>query len=89
MLNFQTESYLSSVNHNELSGGNVWFAQSNTGNLAKFDPLTESFTEFDNPLWPNTEPSMMSGIDYASDNSLWFTDDRYDSYTMIDSIKIN
>ncbi len=60
-------------------GGNVWFAQSNTGKLAKFDPLTESFTEFDNPLWPNTEPSMMSGIDYASDNSLWFTDDRYDS----------
>ena len=59
--------------------GNVWFAQSNTGKLAKFDPSSESFTEYDNPLWPKTEPSMMSGIDYSSDNSLWFTDDRYDS----------
>ncbi|MBI3255205.1 MAG: lyase, partial [Nitrosarchaeum sp.] len=24
--------------------GNVWFAQTNTGKLAKFDPNTESFT---------------------------------------------
>jgi len=59
--------------------GNVWFAQSNTGKLAKFDPLTETFTEYDNPLWPKTEPSMISGIDYSSDNSLWYTDDKNDS----------
>ena len=32
--------------------GNVWFAQTNTGKIAKFDPATESFTEFENPLWP-------------------------------------
>jgi virginiamycin B lyase len=38
--------------------GNVWFAQSNTGKLAKFDPSSESFTEYDNPLWPKTEPCL-------------------------------
>ena len=59
--------------------GNVWFAQTNTGKLAKFDPFTERFTEYDNPLWPTGERSMMWGIDYAPDGSVWFTDDRYDS----------
>ena len=28
--------------------GNVWFTQTNTGKLAKFDPTTETFTEYDN-----------------------------------------
>jgi len=32
--------------------GNLWFAQTNTGKLGKFDPNTESFTEYDNSLWP-------------------------------------
>ena len=32
--------------------GNVWFAETNTGKLAKFDPVSETFTEYDNPLWP-------------------------------------
>ena len=32
--------------------GNIWFVESNTGNLAKFDPVLESFTEYENPLWP-------------------------------------
>ena len=31
--------------------GLVWFAQTNTGKIAKFDPLTETFTEYDNPVW--------------------------------------
>ena len=31
--------------------GTIWFAQTNSGNLAKFDPLTEEFTEFNNPVW--------------------------------------
>ena len=31
--------------------GIVWFAQTNTGKVAKFDPLTETFTEYDNPVW--------------------------------------
>jgi len=59
--------------------GSVWFAETNTGNLAKFDPLTETFTEYDNPTWPNGGRSMMWGIDYAPDGSVWFTDETYDS----------
>ncbi len=59
--------------------GNVWFAQTNTGKLAKFDPNLKSFTEFDNPLWPKNGRSMIWGIDYSPDGSLWFTDESYDS----------
>ena len=59
--------------------GNVWFAQTNTGKLAKFDPKTESFTEFDNHLWPKNGRSMIWGIDYSPDGSLWYTDESYDS----------
>ena len=59
--------------------GNVWFAQTNTGKLAKFDPNTESFTEFDNLMWPKNGRSMIWGIDYSPDGSLWFTDESYDS----------
>ena len=59
--------------------GNVWFAQTNTGKLAKFDPRTESFSEFDNPIWPDGGRSMMWGIDYSPDGTIWFTDETYDS----------
>jgi len=59
--------------------GNVWFAQTNTGNLAKFDPVTESFTEYDNPRWPPNGRSMMWGIDYSPDGSIWYTDETFDS----------
>ncbi len=59
--------------------GNVWFTQTNTGKLAKFDPTTERFTEYDNPLWPPGARSMMWGIDYAPDGSVWFTDEAFDS----------
>jgi len=59
--------------------GNVWFAETNTGNLGKFDPITETFTEYDNPTWPNGARSMMWGIDYSPDGSVWFTDESYDS----------
>ncbi|MDC4231854.1 MAG: lyase [Nitrosopumilus sp.] len=59
--------------------GNIWFAQTNTGKLAKFDPNTERFTEYDNPLWPQGGRSMMWGIDSAPDDSIWFTDEAYDS----------
>jgi len=59
--------------------GNVWFTQTNTGKVAKFDPTTERFTEYDNPLWPPGARSMMWGIDYAPDGSVWFTDEAYDS----------
>ena len=59
--------------------GNVWFTQTNTGKVAKFDPVTKVFTEYDNPLWPKGGRSMMWGIDYAPDGSVWFTDETYDS----------
>ena len=59
--------------------GNVWFTETNTGNLAKFDPITETFTEYDNPLWPQGGRSMMWGVDYAPDGSVWFTDESYPS----------
>ena len=59
--------------------GNVWFAQSNTGKVAKFVPSTESFTEFENPFWPPGGRSMMWGMDYAPDGSISFTDEAFDS----------
>jgi len=76
--------------------GMVWFAQTNTGKVAKFDPLTETFTEYSNAVWEdvekvfvlsairnNMEPeklrSMMWGIDYFPDGSIWFTDERTDA----------
>ena len=59
--------------------GNVWFAQTNTGKVAKFDPNSETFTEFDNAKWPKNGRSMMWGIDYAPDGSVWFTDETFDS----------
>lgn len=59
--------------------GNVWFAQTNTGNLAKFDPTTGNFTEFENPAWPQKGRSMMWGMDYSPDGTLWYTDETFDS----------
>lgn len=59
--------------------GNVWFTQTNTGKIAKFDPTTESFTEYENPSWPPGSRSMMWGIDYSPDGSLLYTDEATDS----------
>jgi virginiamycin B lyase len=39
--------------------GMVWFAQTNTGKVAQFDPLTETFTEYANPVWENIEKSFI------------------------------
>jgi len=39
--------------------GMVWFAQTNTGKVAKFDPLTETFTEYANPVWEDIEKQFM------------------------------
>ena len=46
-----TQPLAITVDHN----GIVWFAQTNTGKVAKFDPLTETFTEYDNSVWENIE----------------------------------
>ena len=76
--------------------GIVWFAQTNTGKVAKFDPLTETFTEYDNSVWKNVEKifiasaiennveptklrTMMWGMDYFPDGSVWFTDEATDA----------
>jgi len=59
--------------------GNVWFAQTNTGKLGKFNPVTETFVEYENPKWPQGGRSMMWGIDYSPDGSIWFTDEANDS----------
>jgi len=59
--------------------GNVWFAQVNTGNIAKFDPRTETFTEYENEVWPEGARSMIWGMDYSPDGSIWFTDEAHDS----------
>lgn len=59
--------------------GTVWFAQTNAGKIAKFDPQSKQFTEFDNPGWPQKGHSMMWGIDYSYDGNIWFTDDTYNS----------
>ena len=87
-----TQPLAITVDHN----GIVWFAQTNTGKIAKFDPLTEMFTEYDNPVWEevqkmfiisalqnNVQPtklrSMMWGMDYFPDGSIWFTDETTDA----------
>jgi len=87
-----TQPLAITVDHN----GMVWFAQTNTGKVAKFDPLTETFTEYDNSVWKNVEKifiasaiennvepkklrSMMWGIDYFPDGSIWFTDEATDA----------
>lgn len=58
--------------------GTVYFAQTNTGKIAKFDPNTESFTEYNNPDWPAKGQSMIWGMDYAN-GDIWYTDDAFDS----------
>jgi len=87
-----TQPLAITVDHN----GIVWFAQTSTGKVTKFDPLTETFTEYDNPVWEKVEKifivsaiennmvpeklrSMMWGMDYFPDGSIWFTDERTDA----------
>lgn len=60
-------------------GGRLWFVQTNTGMVGLFDPATESFGEFLNPLWPEGARSMMWGADYSADNSIWYSDEVNDS----------
>ncbi len=59
--------------------GNIWFIESNTGSIAKFDPVLEEFNEYVNPYWPKSGHSMMWGIGYSPDGQIWFTDEKYRS----------
>lgn len=58
--------------------GMVWFGQTNTGKIARFDPQSEQFAEFDNPGWPQQGRSMFWGMAYF-DGDIWYTDDAYNS----------
>jgi virginiamycin B lyase len=57
--------------------GSIWFTESNTGNLGKFDPPTKSFQEFANQQWQKGEKSMMWGLGTAQDGNMWFTDSQH------------
>ncbi|MBT8242677.1 MAG: lyase [Nitrosopumilus sp.] len=61
------------------SEGKIWFTQTNTGNIAMFDPTSEEFTEYPNDMWSLNSASMMWGIAFTDDNEIWFTDDKYGS----------
>ena len=66
--------------------GNVWFVESNVGQIAKFDPISEKFTEFENEMWPNNSRTMSWGMDYSSDGAMWYTDGTYDTIWRFDTI---
>ena len=53
--------------------GKVWFTETNTGNVGRFDPRTEEFVEIENEFWPDGSNSMMWGISLTQDNEIWFT----------------
>lgn len=57
--------------------GNVWFAETNTGEIAKYDPVTGAFQEFQNPSWQSGEKSMIWGIYYEPDGNIWFSDSQH------------
>ena len=59
------------------SSGGVWFTESNTGNIAKFDPVSKTFQEFTNQQWQKGEKSMMWGLDTAPNGNLWFSDSQH------------
>jgi len=66
--------------------GNVWFIETNTGQIAKFDPVAEKFTEFENSLWPEGSRTMSWGMDYSSDGTMWYTDASFDSIWRFNTI---
>ncbi|MGI0082961.1 MAG: lyase, partial [Nitrosopumilaceae archaeon] len=59
--------------------GIVWFTETNTGRVAKFDPFSRLFTEYENTKWPRGSNAMMWGIGYTLDGSIWFTDPVHDA----------
>ena len=66
--------------------GNVWFVESNVGQIAKFNPVLETFTEFENELWPEGARTMSWGMDYSSDGKMWYTDGSFDTIWRFDTI---
>ena len=66
--------------------GNVWFVETNVGQIAKFDPILEKFTEFENELWPEGARTMSWGMDYSPDGKMWYTDGSFDTIWRFDTI---
>jgi len=66
--------------------GYVWFVESNVGQIAKFNPITEKFTEFENIVWPEGARTMSWGMDYSSDGKMWYTDGSFDTIWRFDTI---
>ena len=66
--------------------GIVWFVESNVGNIAKFDPVSEKFTEFENAIWPEGARTMSWGMDYSPDGKMWYTDGSFDTIWRFDTI---
>jgi len=66
--------------------GNVWFVESNVGQIAKFNPILETFTEFENDLWPEGARTMSWGMDYSFDGAMWYTDGSFDTIWRFDTI---
>lgn len=54
--------------------GHIWFVETNTGDVVKFDPISKTFREFDNLEWQKGEKSMMWGIYRTAKGDIWFTD---------------
>ena len=59
------------------SKGKIWFTETNTGSIAKFDPESEEFTEYPNDMWSLNSASMSWGIAHTEDEEIWFTDEKY------------
>jgi virginiamycin B lyase len=57
--------------------GSIWFTESNTGDLGKFDLSSKTFQEFTNTQWQKGEKSMMWGLGSAQDGSIWITDSQH------------
>ena len=53
---------------------NVWFIETNTGNIVKFDVFKKIFKEYNNELWKPKTRSMIWDIDY-NNNQLWYPDE--------------
>jgi virginiamycin B lyase len=59
------------------SSSSIWFTESNTGNLGKFDPSSKTFQEFTNSQWQKGEKSMMWGLGAAQDRNIWVADSQH------------
>ncbi len=57
---------------------NIWFAQTNTGSITKFNIFKKLFVEYKNVMWELGSRSMIWGIDYGLDDVIWYTDEYND-----------